>query len=206
MCCVKIIRKVPDFAESFLNPATILVTDKHHGVLIAGIKLCIVLCQTSSTLLEQMKKQTSNLVQVLKHLLTSEYRAEYDVSGIVDPLLQIEILRLLRLLGKGDTDSSDIMSDILAQVITNTDSSKVPGSAILYECVQTIMDVEATQGLRVLAINVLGHFLTNRDNNIRYVALNMLVKIVLVDFQAIQRHRSIVIECLKICIQQAMVH
>lgn len=206
LCCVRIIRKVPDFAESLLNPAATLLTDKHHGVLIAGIKLCIVLCQTSSMVLEQMKKQTQNLVQILKNLLTSEYRAEYDVNGIVDPLLQIELLRLLRLVGKGDAESSDVMSDILAQVITNTDSSKVPGSAILYECVQTIMYVESTQGLRVLAINILGRFLSNRDNNIRYVALNMLVKIVPMDFQAIQRHRSTVIECLKVCIKQALVH
>ncbi|KAH7415274.1 hypothetical protein KP509_14G035400 [Ceratopteris richardii] len=197
LCCVKIVRKVPDFGESLLRPAITLLSDKHHGVLISAIKLCIVLCQTNSTLLEQMRKETSNLVEILKNLLTSEYRAEYDCSGISDPLLQIEILRLLRLLGKADADSSDIMSDVLAQVMTNTDARKVPGSAILYECVQTVVHIEATKGLRVLAINVLGHFLSNNDNNIRYVALNMLVKIVALDLQAIQRHRSIVMECLK---------
>ncbi|MCO5584174.1 hypothetical protein L7F22_038097 [Adiantum nelumboides] len=196
LCCVRVIRKVPEFGESLLNPAVALLADKHHGVLVAALKLCIVLCQTSNTLLEQMRKEISNVVQILRNLLTSEYRAEYDVSGIVDPLLQIEILRLLRIVGRGDADSSDIMSDVLAQVITNTDATKVPGSAILYECVQTVMHVEATQGLRVLAINVLGRFLSNSDNNIRYVALNMLLKIVPLDFQAIQRHRSTVMECL----------
>ncbi|KAI5061987.1 hypothetical protein GOP47_0022526, partial [Adiantum capillus-veneris] len=197
VCCVRVIRKVPEFGEGLLNPAVALLADKHHGVLVAALKLCIVLCQTSDTLLEQMRKETPSLVQILKNLLTSEYRAEYDVIGIADPLLQIEILRLLRILGRGDTDSSDIMSDVLAQVITNTDASKVPGSAILYECVQTVMHVEATQGLRVLAINVLGRFLSNSDNNIRYVALNMLLKIIPVDFQAIQRHRSTIMECLQ---------
>jgi AP-1 complex subunit gamma-1 len=29
------------------------------------------------------------------------------------------------------------------------------------------MGIEATSGLRVLAINILGRFLSNRDNNIR---------------------------------------
>jgi AP-1 complex subunit gamma-1 len=53
---------------------------------------------------------------VLKNLVTSGYAPEYDVNGISDPFLQIRLLRLLRLLGKGDADSSDIMSDILAQV------------------------------------------------------------------------------------------
>lgn len=48
---------------------------------------------------------------------------------------------------------------------------------------QTIMGVESISGLRVLAINTLGRFLANRDNNMRYVALNTLAKVVVVDTQ-----------------------
>lgn len=40
------------------------------------------------------------------------------------------------------------------------------------------MSIEAEGGLRVLAVNILGRFLLNRDNNIRYVALNTLCKVV----------------------------
>lgn len=45
------------------------------------------------------------------------------------------------------------------------------------------MGVESIGGLRVLAVNTLGKFLANRDNNMRYVALNTLAKVVAVDTQ-----------------------
>lgn len=54
------------------------------------------------------------------------------------------------------------MSDILAQVATNTEGARNAGNAILYECVQTIMGVESVGGLRTLAVNILGRFLANR--------------------------------------------
>lgn len=57
------------------------------------------------------------LVKNLKSLVTTGYSPEHDVSGITDPFLQVKILRLLRMLGKGDQQASDTMNDILAQVL-----------------------------------------------------------------------------------------
>ena len=48
-----------------------------------------------------------------------------------------------------------------------------------------------------MAINILGKFLTNRDNNIRYVALNTLNKVVSMDTNAVQRHRNTILDCLR---------
>jgi AP-1 complex subunit gamma-1 len=67
------------------------------------------------------------------------------------------------------------MSDILAQVAANIDSNRNAGNAILYECVQTIMAIESIGGLRVLAVNILGRFLGNKDNNIRWGLLRGLL-------------------------------
>ncbi|XP_058776513.1 AP-1 complex subunit gamma-2-like [Vicia villosa] len=198
LCSIRIIRKVPDLAENFINPATSLLREKHHGVLITGVQLCTDLCKTSTEALEHIRKKcTDGLVRTLKDLANSPYSPEYDIAGITDPFLHIRLLKLLRVLGEGDVDASDSMNDILAQVATKTESNKVAGNAILYECVQTIMSIEDNGGLRVLAINILGRFLSNRDNNIRYVALNMLMKAVTADAQAVQRHRVTILECVK---------
>ncbi|CAI9275788.1 unnamed protein product [Lactuca saligna] len=198
LCSIRIVKKVPDLAENFVNPVVSLLKEKHHGVLLTAIQLCADLCNLNEEALEFFRKKcTEVLVKVLKDVVNSPYAPEYDVSGIADPFLHIRLLRLLRVLGHGDADASDSMNDILAQVATKTESNKNAGNAILYECVETIMSIEDSSGLRVLAINILGRFLSNRDNNIRYVALNMLMKAISVDDQAVQRHRATILECVK---------
>ena len=56
--------------------------------------------------------------------------AEYDVGGINDPFLQVGILRLLRLLGRGDATASDAMSDVLAQVCAAGMGTPAQGQAV----------------------------------------------------------------------------
>ncbi|PUZ78123.1 hypothetical protein GQ55_1G427700 [Panicum hallii var. hallii] len=198
LCSIRIVRKVPDLAENFMALAASLLKEKHHGVLISAIQLCTELCKASKDALEYLRKNCiEGLVRILRDVSNSSYAPEYDVSGIADPFLHIRVLKLMRILGQGDADCSEYMNDILAQVATKTESNKNAGNAILYECVQTIMGIEATSGLRVLAINILGRFLSNRDNNIRYVALNMLMRAIAVDVLAVQRHRTTILECVK---------
>ncbi|XP_054433815.1 AP-1 complex subunit gamma-like 2 isoform X2 [Pteronotus mesoamericanus] len=137
------------------------------------------------------------LVRIFRTLVTTGHTTEHSVSGVSDPFLQVQILRLLRILGRNHEESSESMNDLLAQVATNTDTSRNSGSAVLFETVLTIMDIRSAAGLRVLAVNILGRFLLNSDKNIRYVALTSLLRLVQSDHSAVQRHRPTVVECLR---------
>lgn len=56
------------------------------------------------------------LVRTMKTLILSGYSPEHDVSGVSDPFLQVKLLRLLRVLGRGDHEAAEAMNDLLAQV------------------------------------------------------------------------------------------
>ncbi|USP78457.1 hypothetical protein yc1106_05731 [Curvularia clavata] len=203
ICAMRICRKVPDLQEHFLEKAKLLLQDRNHGVLLCGVTLVENLCQADEDeddengVRDLFRPTVPSLVKILKGLSSSGYAPEHDVTGITDPFLQCKILQLLRVLARGDAQVSEQINDILAQVATNTDSSKNVGNSILYEAVLTILDIEADSGLRVLGVNILGKFLSNRDNNIRYVALNTLIKVVAVEPNAVQRHRNTILDCLR---------
>ncbi|KAI0241872.1 clathrin associated protein complex large subunit [Massospora cicadina] len=202
LCAIRIIHKVPELYEQYINRVPALISDKNHGVMLSGVTLTEELCQINEAIVHHFKQ-----VYVTKHSSVTGHRHAgivpillspgIDVNGVTDPFLQVKILRLLRILGASDASVSETMADALAQVATNTDGSKNAGNSILYETVLTIMETESDSDLRALAINILGKFLSNRDNNTRYVALTTLNKAVQMDLAAVQRHRNTILECLQ---------
>ncbi|KAI9138849.1 putative AP-1 adaptor complex subunit gamma [Paraphysoderma sedebokerense] len=197
LAALRIIRKVPDLQDNFLSRCRSLLSERNHGALLTGITLVMEMCKMSPEILVEFRKSVPTLGRHLKNLITSGFSPEHDVSGITDPFLQVKILRLLRLLGANDNEASEAMNDVLAQVATSTDGAKNVGNSILYECVLTILNVKSENSLRVLAVNILGKFLANKDNNIRYVSLQTLSLCLPHDLSSVLRHRSTILDCLR---------
>ena len=191
---VRVFKRVPELIEDFVDKVIGLLKDRSHGVLITGVQLMTEIVELQPEHAPEFVRLVPSLVRLLRNLLNLGYSPEHDVAGITDPFLQVKLLKLLTLLGAESDDASDAMNDILAQVATNTETNRNAGNAILYECVKAIMTIKAESGLRVLAVNILGRFLLNRDNNIRYVALHTLATVVSEDVTAVQRHRTTIID------------
>ena len=200
LCSARVIEKVEDLTDRFVPKLVAALEDKVHGVVLAACSSLLSLLNRNPSLLPDLKHVPSILIRCLKTIIASGYSgsAEYEFSGVTDPFLQVSILRLLGVFASASILTPEEMNDLLAQIATNTDGSRNAGNAILYECVNTIMSLpNADSGLRVLGVNILGRFLTNKDNNVRYVALATLQRVVSIDEKAVQRHRSTVLECLQ---------
>ena len=144
-------------------------------------------------------KTIPKIVANLKRTTTSGYQPDYDVTGTTDPFLQVALLSTLRLLALDEQCPPQYLeeiNDILTQVASNLDSGKNAAHAILYECVKTIFAIPSDQSLKILGVNILGKFLSTKDNNTRYVALDTLLTVVNIEPLAVQRHRSTIVNCL----------
>jgi len=165
---------MPEAIDDFLDSLDNLVYEKSQPVLMATVTFMIEICRYDKKYAVKFKKYVSNLVRILKNLLMGNSAPDCEVGGVKDPFLQVKVLELFGYIGHKNEEATDEMSDILAHIATNTDTTKNPGNSVLSECARTIMRIEASSGLRVLGINILGRFLMNRENNVRYVALLQL--------------------------------
>lgn len=200
LCALRILRKVPDYEEVFIDSAKTLLNDTNHGVLLSAACLVTDMIDNNPELVDQFEECLPVILSKLKQLSSTGYSPEYDVGGIFDPFLQCKLIRLLRAIGQDNEDLSEKMSDILAVIATNTDNSKNVGNAVLYECVLTIFGIEtgpplSDSGLRVLGVNILAKFLTTKNMNTRYSALNTLLRVVELEPTAVQRHRQTILDC-----------
>ncbi|EEB06754.1 AP-1 adaptor complex gamma subunit Apl4 [Schizosaccharomyces japonicus yFS275] len=196
LCAMKVCQKLPELTELYVDRVIQQFSVRSQTVLLTSLCFAIDVCERDPSHIEVFKKQYSYMLFRLKLLSTPGHADENNIGNIGNPFLQVKLLRFLAIMAKGDQALSDEMAEILTHICTATDTSRNAGDAVLYEAVRTILEIEASSGLRVLGVNILGKFLSNRDNNTRYVALNLLKRVVGVEEQAVQRHRTTVIECL----------
>ncbi|SCU83620.1 LAFA_0D04676g1_1 [Lachancea sp. 'fantastica'] len=210
-CAAKLVERDVTLLEIFFPyVGTILRSSQlsTHGTLLGVAKLCqaAVLCRSDyeydnyPEILLSIVDQIPQLFSVLQDINSTSFSPEYDVSGTCDPFLQVELLYTLRLLFENAPQETaqykNKLSDMLTKIATNSDGSKNSAHAVLYECVRTIFALQLDPSLIVLGVNVLAKFLSGKDNNTKYVALNTLLQVVPQEPMAVQKHRKFISRCL----------
>lgn len=199
LVAAKLVEKDPDLAEVFMPKINVLLTDKTPLVLLGTCRMILAIYDNCPDERVALIKFLPKLISHLKRVISSGYMPDYDVNGITDPFVQVTLLSVMRSLATDANCSPEYleaMNDILTQVALNLDSGKNAAHAILYECIKTIFAITSDQSLRVLGVNLLGKFLLTKDNNTRYVALEMLLTVINFEPLAVQRHRSTIVSCL----------
>jgi hypothetical protein len=55
LCALRVIKKVPDLADHFVNKAKNLLTDRNHGVLLTAITLVTEMIQVNAGFLDEFR-------------------------------------------------------------------------------------------------------------------------------------------------------
>lgn len=195
----KLVDKEPDLAEVFLPKVQTLLNEKSPLILLGTCRLIQSLYFNSPSSRPALVSFLPKLTAHMKRIILGGYLPDYDVNGVTDPFLKVAILGTLRTLAMDENCTPQFqeeLNDVLTQVVLNLDSGKNAAHAVLYECVKTIFAVKSDQSLRVLGVNILGKFLPIKDNNTRYVALEMLLTVIDHEPLAVQRNRATIISCL----------
>ena len=195
----KLIEKEPILSEVYIPSVQNLLNEKSHGVLIGTCALIEAIYIHDETSRQELKKAVPKLISHIKLLSTGGYLPEYDVKGIPDPFLFVSLLKCCRVVLKDSNDDSqyvELLNDLLTQVCAKFENTKGAGYAILHETVKTIFAIDLDSSLKVLGINILSKFLVQKENNIRYVALDTLLQVVEYEPLAVQRHRALIVGCL----------
>lgn len=195
----KLIDKDSMLCEIYLPYIDNLLNEKSNSILLSTCTLITSIYYNDSTYHKDLVKFLPKILSHLKILCSASYSPEYDVKGIPDPFLFISLLKTLRLLLQNNqniVDNFENINDLLTQICAKFENSKGAGYSVLYEAIKTIFAINSDSSLKVLGINILSKFLVQKDNNIRYVALDTLLQVIEFEPLAVQRHRNIIVGCL----------
>jgi AP-4 complex subunit epsilon-1 len=84
---------------------------------------------------------------------------EFDYHRQPAPWIQMHLLRILAMLGKGDQVASEGMYEVLVDVMRRADTGINIGYAVVYECVRTITTIYPNNALLDAAASSISRFI-----------------------------------------------
>ncbi|XP_037086570.1 LOW QUALITY PROTEIN: AP-2 complex subunit alpha-like [Pollicipes pollicipes] len=210
LCLLRLFRTSPEVIPSgeWTSRIIHLLNDQHMGVVTAAVSLIEALVRHSA---DEYRGCVSLAVSRLSRIVTSSYQdlQDYTYYFVPAPWLSVKLLRLLQNYPPPDDPGvrgrlNECLETILNKAQEPPKSKKVQHSnaknAVLMEAISLIIHFGQSDGsLLVRACNQLGQFLTHRETNLRYLALESMCLLATSEFshEAVKKHQETVINALK---------
>nr|XP_034987319.1 AP-4 complex subunit epsilon-1 isoform X1 [Zootoca vivipara] len=167
--------------------------DRDVGVMAASLHIYLQMVKENSA---GYKDLTGSFVAILKQVVGGKLPVDFNYHSVPAPWLQIQLLRILGLLGKDDPRTSELMYDVLDESLRRAEINHNITYAILFECVQTIYTIYPKSDLLEKAAKCIGKFVLSPKINLKYLGLKALTYVVQQDPALALQHQMTIIECL----------
>jgi len=209
LCLLRLFRTDPSVIPSgeWTSRIVHLLNDQHMGVVTAAASLIDALVKKNP---EEYKGCISLAVSRLSRIVTSSYTdfQDYTYYFVPAPWLSVKLLRLLQNYPPPEDPGvrgrlSECLETILNKAQEPPKSKKIQHSnaknAVLFEAISLIIHNDSEPNLLVRACNQLGQFLSHRETNLRYLALESMCILATSEFshEAVKKHQETVINALK---------
>ncbi|XP_073720644.1 AP-4 complex subunit epsilon-1-like isoform X1 [Misgurnus anguillicaudatus] len=167
--------------------------DKDPGVMTSSLHIYQQLIRENP---DGYKDLTVSFVTILKQVVGGKLPMDFNYHNVPAPWLQIQLLRILSLLGRDDQSTSDLMYDVLDESLRRAEMNHNITYAILYECVKTTYTICPKADLLEKAARCIGNFVLSPKINLKYLGLKALTYVVQHDAKLALQHQMTIIECL----------
>ncbi|KAL7077418.1 hypothetical protein ACQ4LE_003385 [Meloidogyne hapla] len=209
LCLLKLLRIPIDIIPHSEYSVRIvqLLNDSHLGVVTSAASLIEVLSKKSP---DEYKGCVSLAISRLSRIVTSTYTdlQDYTYYFVPAPWLCVKLLRLLQNYPPPEDPGNrarllECLEGILNRAQDAPKSKKVQHAnaknAVLFEAIALIIHHDSEPNLLVRACNQLGTFLSHRETNLRYLALESMCLLATSEFShdAVKKHQETIINSLK---------
>ncbi|XP_006831714.1 PREDICTED: AP-4 complex subunit epsilon-1 [Chrysochloris asiatica] len=167
--------------------------DRDVGVMAASLHIYLRMIKENSS---SYKDLTGSFVTILKQVVGGKLPVDFNYHSVPAPWLQIQLLRILGLLGKDDQRTSELMYDVLDESLRRAELNHNVTYAILFECVHTIYSIYPKSELLEKAARCIGKFVLSPKINLKYLGLKALTYVIQQDPSLALQHQMTIIECL----------
>ncbi|XP_058150182.1 AP-4 complex subunit epsilon-1 [Dasypus novemcinctus] len=167
--------------------------DRDVGVMAASLHIYLRMIKENSS---GYKDLTGSFVTILKQVVGGKLPIDFNYHSVPAPWLQIQLLRILGLLGKDDQRTSELMYDVLDESLRRAELNHNVTYAILFECVHTVYSIYPKSELLEKAAKCIGKFVLSPKINLKYLGLKALTYVIQQDPSLALQHQMTIIECL----------